>query len=332
LAAKFPSPQSAILAARRLQWSVQGFSEARGDGTTSIGVLIHLPEDIAGKVGADDLPDLLKKLAPDRILLTVRASQPIENLPGFLLQAFTDGLRELTWRGPESQSTRSFDEQTLAGILERLGVQDQPQSELAPPAAALGTNARTGKSEALPAESTGGKPRWIMVAVGLAAVILVTVTIVFLSHGKPHQATAESQAPVQSVSGAATAPNASVAQGGQSPPASSPEANRTVTQALAKPAKDSSRNEARSAQVSKPEKQLAPKAPEPGPKGRCDLESSQYSGQIDLAWKNLGRGKYADAQREFSAVLACDPNNGRAREGLERAKLAARQAQAQPGN
>ena len=31
--------------------------------------------------------------------------------------------------------------------------------------------------------------------------------------------------------------------------------------------------------------------------------------------ENLGRGKYNDAKREFSAVLACDGGNARAREG-----------------
>ena len=44
------------------------------------------------------------------------------------------------------------------------------------------------------------------------------------------------------------------------------------------------------------------------------------------------QGKYADAQRQFSAVLACDPNNASARQGLERAKFAASQAQGQPQN
>jgi hypothetical protein len=57
--------------------------------------------------------------------------------------------------------------------------------------------------------------------------------------------------------------------------------------------------------------------------GRCDLDPSQYSGQIDQAWKNLGRGKYNDAKREFSAVLACDGGNARAREGMERTRMAA---------
>jgi hypothetical protein len=178
----------------------------------------------------------------------------------------------------------------------------------------------------------------MMVAAGLAAVVLVAATVIFFSHGKPHQDTSQSQAPIQSqvpiqsVSGAAGAMNAPVTQGVQSPPAGTPEAGRTVTQASAKPAKESSRNEAKSPQASKTEKLLAAKASEPALKGKCDLEPSQYSGQVDLAWKNLGRGKYADAQREFGAVLACDPSNGRAREGLERAKLAARQAQNQPEN
>jgi hypothetical protein len=78
-----------------------------------------------------------------------------------------------------------------------------------------------------------------------------------------------------------------------------------------------------------PEKQ-APKAVEPPAvkvnNAHCDLEPSQYSGQIDQAWKNLGRGRYADAKREFSAVLACDPSNAGAKVGLERARMAASQA------
>jgi hypothetical protein len=75
----------------------------------------------------------------------------------------------------------------------------------------------------------------------------------------------------------------------------------------------------------------APKPSEPPPSrassnARCDLEPSQYSGQVDQAWKNLGRGKYNDAKRQFGAVLACDPGNARAKEGMERARNAAAEA------
>jgi hypothetical protein len=80
--------------------------------------------------------------------------------------------------------------------------------------------------------------------------------------------------------------------------------------------------------VKNEEKPPPPKAVEAPPArgGRCDLEPSEYAGQVDQAWKNLGRGRYADAQREFGAVLACDPGNARAKEGLERARLAASEA------
>jgi hypothetical protein len=56
------------------------------------------------------------------------------------------------------------------------------------------------------------------------------------------------------------------------------------------------------------------------------MDPSQYSGQIDLADKNLGRGKYAAAIRQYISVLACDPGNGRAKQGLERARMASAEA------
>jgi hypothetical protein len=75
----------------------------------------------------------------------------------------------------------------------------------------------------------------------------------------------------------------------------------------------------------------APKPAEPPPSransnGRCDVDPSQYGGLIDQAWKNLGRGKYNDAKRQFGAVLACDPGNSSARTGMERARMAAAEA------
>ena len=56
--------------------------------------------------------------------------------------------------------------------------------------------------------------------------------------------------------------------------------------------------------------------------GPCDLTPSQVPGYLDMADRNRWQGRYSDAEREYSAVLACDPRNDRARSGLARARSA----------
>jgi hypothetical protein len=105
---------------------------------------------------------------------------------------------------------------------------------------------------------------------------------------------------------------------------------RAEAAAAAKAAKNPANTEVKPPPVAPaPERERpAPKPAEPPPSrasgnGRCDVDPSQYSGLIDQAWKNLGRGKYNDAKRQFAAVLACDGGNARAKEGMERARMAA---------
>jgi Flp pilus assembly protein TadD len=46
-----------------------------------------------------------------------------------------------------------------------------------------------------------------------------------------------------------------------------------------------------------------------------------------LAEQNRQRGDYVAAEREFSRVLACDPKNAQARNGLDRTRQAKREQQ-----
>jgi hypothetical protein len=57
-------------------------------------------------------------------------------------------------------------------------------------------------------------------------------------------------------------------------------------------------------------------------KGRCDLDQNQLGGQIEQAETSLARGRYKDAQRQFNSVLACEPGNARAQEGINRVHMA----------
>jgi hypothetical protein len=334
LVAEFLSFEAAILCARRLQWAVQGFSETEGLQTTSLAVLVHAPEEKPGQISGGELAHLLDQATPGQILLTEKARQPFENLPGFpLLTASGDGLRELLWRGPENQSTRSSDEEVLARLVAEQGGQSRPQEEPAQQEAA-GDAAGGRFQEQLrsqpQSQSQSGRPLWQMGA-AVAALVLVAVAIVYFSHGKPNPA--PDQSPAQTETAAAA--NAPVTQAGQpSPGPAAPGAKLSRAEMLAA-AKAAKNGQKIAAQTPNPpaagpqvaEKPPAPRVVEPPPtqreRGRCDLEPSQYAGQIAQAEKNLARGKYADAQREFGAVLACEPGNGRAREGLERARMAA---------
>jgi len=56
--------------------------------------------------------------------------------------------------------------------------------------------------------------------------------------------------------------------------------------------------------------------------GRCDLYPSLIAGYLEMADRNRARGKYGDAEREYNAVLGCDPHNARAHEGLAKTRAA----------
>jgi hypothetical protein len=186
------------------------------------------------------------------------------------------------------------------------------------------------------------KSRLLLGGLLLAALVLMAAAALYLFRDMLNPVSVQTQAPVQTQAqsqapAAAQSPIASppAAQGIPSPPADTANpANpaSTETPAPAKAAKNSQKGAIKlsvTRVIETRQTPLPPKAvePPPAPRGKCDLEPSQYSGQIDQAARNLGRGKYADAVRQFSAVLACDPGNGRAKEGLERARMAARESE-----
>ncbi|MGA3161123.1 MAG: hypothetical protein ABSC77_07885 [Terracidiphilus sp.] len=347
LVAAFPSLPSAIQAARRLQWAFQGYSETENAQTASLAILIHSPEDVPDQADSGNVVHLMEQIeqaTPGMILLTEKASQPFERLPGFVLKAASgDGLRELLWRGPESQSNRSFDEEILTQLIEQQGSQTHPSELPDDQNADLSATAGTEYLDKRPSSAVRGKSRRLIGGLLLAALVLVTAAILFLFREKLnlvpaqlHPASVQTQAPVQSPA-AAQSPIASqpAAQGSPSSPAETANPSNPVsteTPAPAKAAKNKQKGAIKPLETKAIETTQAPpppKAVEPPPaqRGKCDLEPSQYSGQIDQAERNLARGKYADAERQFSAVLACDPSNGRAKEGLERARMAARESE-----
>jgi hypothetical protein len=336
LTATFPTFQTAVFAARRLQWAVQGFSEAERLQATSLALLVHSPDEQHGETIAEDALHSLEQAAPGEILLTEKAGQPFDRLPGFPLQvASGDGLWELLWRAPESQSTRSYDEQILAQLIEQQGV-DHPEQQEQPPAAEADYAGQAKADYMREPEIARGSSRGKMIGLAVAALVVVVAVIFYFTQGKSNPAPTPDQTQAQTQPQTEQQP-ATAAHGASVSPSGSPahltKQERAEAAAAAKAAQNPAKAEVKPPPVAPvPEREKpAPKPAEPPParasgNARCDLEPSQYSGQIDQAWKNLGRGKYNDAKRQFANVLACDPGNSSAKSGLERARMAAAEA------
>jgi hypothetical protein len=337
LTASFSTFQTAVFAARRLQWALQGFSEAERLQATSLALLVHSSEEEHGETIAEDAFHSLQQAAPGEILLTEKASQPFDRLPGFPLQvASGDGLWELLWRAPESQSTRSYDEQILAQLIELHGGQaPSPERHEQPPAAETDYAGQAEADYMREPESARGSSRGKMVGLAVAALVVVGAVIFYFTQGKSNPAPAADQAQTQTQTQSQTEQQpAQAVHGGPASP-SGPAARLTKQEraeaaAAAKAPQNPAKAEVKPPPVAPaPERERpAPKPAEPPPSransnARCDLDPSQYSGLVDQAEKNLGRGKYAAAIRQFIAVLACDPGNARAKQGLERARNAA---------
>ncbi len=71
-----------------------------------------------------------------------------------------------------------------------------------------------------------------------------------------------------------------------------------------------------------PQRSVVSKAASDTPVRNCQLIPSSISIYLNRADRNRGEGNYADAEREYNAVLECDPQNERALDGVKRTKEA----------
>jgi hypothetical protein len=255
-----------------------------------------------------------------------------------LQAAAGDGLQQLQWRCPEDQSTRSHDEEILAQLVEEQGAQGvSPTRQLEPPAESSGRAAGGQAGNRILGEpaSARGNSRLFIGGALLAAAVAGGV-IFYFAHGKTAPSPAADQTPAvaENLSGTTPpSPGAPASAARAAHPGTAEHSEAPQAAITPKPAKNEVKPPAEQPALEKPpeRERPTPKPAEPPAAkvvsgGRCDLEPSQFSGQIAQAEKNLGRGKYDAAKREFAAVLACDSGNARAREGMERARMAAAEA------
>jgi hypothetical protein len=345
LLAGFETTQTAIAAARRMQWAVQGFSEAEGQQNTNVALLVQSSPE-----GRDaNRPALMDKAAPGQILLSERVWRIYESVPGLPLQQAGDaGLRELLWRARDDEATPGADEQVYADLLAMQGLEYRPATdpEMAAERGAIGREPQA--DTAFGGAADGGLLVWIQQNSRIAIGGLSAVALLIVALSVYHFAGGKSAQPVAKPAGnSVPAPEAgngnSPATGAASPaaangPGENSKADRSNHQTAAeamvqKSQKDSGkRSLVVNAANGDPSQDhvVAPAAvsvPQMPAKqevhvSRCDMSQSEISGTLDLAERSFQRSKYDAAERQFRTVLSCDPNNARAREGLEKVHTA----------
>lgn len=344
--ARFDTVQSAALAARRLQWGLQGFSES----TAAHGVLTLLilsGEDVT-RAGFDTR--LLDEAAGARILVAESAARSLEEIPGLALRPAEDGqqggARELTWRAADNRTTRDADEQALARFIEQNGRAVYPAEGTATEA---GGAAAVAVDVAQRYESEPPPRSRRMLWIGLASAVVVAAVAggLYFQMGTGEKKTASVRRE-PSVAGPQTAPNPQPPQGPSTtqatptggnvaPPANTGAEKSQPVLTRAQKREEQRKEKAQAQAAAKDQTQPAPQ-PQPPPQdtkrpeptrvtGGCQYAPDQIPGLIGLAENSRARRNYKDAQRKLQAVLNCEPGNARAREELE----LVRQAQAAEG-
>jgi hypothetical protein len=349
-------PTDALVISRQIQLGIQGFRGRTGAYPVAVSIAIDAgangastaqpgknaddklagsPPVPAGKSPepSHDLLTLLKLAKPAQILVTHDAWQRVANLKGLPLKSFPGrfGVYEYLWTAEEKLDLMQSEPQlTLAVLPAALPNASEPAraKDTPTPAITAASAPETPHAEA-PATRTADderkgfrlpRPAWVaglsIVAAGLIALAALGISHVFSSRTPKSNAPVSIQQPSLSPPATPNAPANSTAS--PAPPAASPASSRKAPSSLqAKTAKP---------KAGKPAVAVQDNAtPPPAPPPQCAF-AGDTARLASLGEQNRERGNYTNAERIFRQVLACDPNNAVAREGLNRTLAAEQQA------
>jgi len=308
LAARFFNLPSALLAARRIRWALEGLGENVGSQGAAT-VAVHSADDpVAAGVAA-----LLENVAPGQVLVSIRVAEALQQLPGASLRPSADGhWREVEWRGVETPSGFSADEQSVLGLIRALGREDPCATqavEMRPAAPAPNPPATEvaeglGRSRLEPEPVSGfAKRKWLIVGGAAAAVVLVAALVIPAlvsgSHGKTPAPNPDTPARPAEPAAAAPAP--------LTPPPSTPVVDKP------QPPKQPSKSGKQPKTEAKVDQQPAQKLPA----GSCDLTEAEIPRSLSRAEKYMYDGKLEEAQAMYQRVLPCPSWHEKAVEGLQ---------------
>jgi len=346
----FKQPADAMAVARQIQLGLQGFRGQRESGPVAVSIAIdaasprsasarsaidnraapegEVAQAAAVKRGASgpshDLITLLKIAKPAQVLLTHDFWQRCAAIKGLPLKSFPArfGVYEYLWTTQERLDRLQSEPQlTLAAVAPAPSTAPEKNVVTAPaaPAAKPAKPLASEPERESPPESVRDwraalrSPRFAVFA-GLAVAVIGLAT--FVGVRLTHESTS-TPAPVAVQTQAertATLPEkpATPSATPQSSPASVAE-NPAGGPANAPAQKDQANKQA----ARKPEPEKKPPTT-PASAAVCILQG-ELSRYVVLAEHARGRGDYSNAIRRFREILACDPNNGAAQQGLNRA-------------
>ncbi len=302
LPVRFANLQSAVLAARRMQWALDGLAENARTERVAASIAIHPDKDLdSGAVAA-----ILENLMPGRVLLNTSVAESVRQLPGMSVRETSDAnWRELRWQGADAPSGLSDDEQSVLGMIRALGREDPcpPRAvPVAPPPPPVtgGFQAPEGLGRSVldPEPATGsGRMKWLILA-GAAAIVIAFAAL--LIPGIVSGNHAKTQAPPADTSTKTAPPVPSV-----TPPVVTPPIPVITEKPKPSP---------------KPGKQPKPEAKpdQPVPKitGSCDLTDADIPRSLERARKYMYDGNLSAAQAMFERLLPCPSVHDQAQAGL----------------
>jgi hypothetical protein len=353
LVTNFPQIPQALLAARRMQWAIQGLAQGLGQGLADAAqseiaatVLMQSAADLPGPTTNSAFLAALEKASPGEILLASGVCQLAETLPALrLLPASGKGPRKLVWKSGDSAATAQQDEAELAARIAELGLSGQavaasasvavgsPASSSPADTRAKGSTftanvASQERGQALPGIVQNKRLLWT--GGGLAALLVIGVSIaVFGSRHSGESKSGETGTPVSASQAAGS--NGVLGNPAPAPAQKSlallpPGAGSKFAEKSREPAKPSGKDK-------KTEEHASPAAPAEHeqaaklvtPSKACKYpDQSEWSYVLDTADGLYSGGKYGEAEKRYRAILECDRNNGRASQGLSQALEAQR--------
>jgi hypothetical protein len=348
VSAEFDGIDTAILAARRLQWGLEGFSDSSRSGEFATAILVQYATGIPSSEAEKSALALLEDAAPGQILVDPKTSEALQGLPGLQFQAAPSStIHELLRPGSAIAPNRSSDEETISAFIQKNGLEieapplvQQPVTQLFVPAsmtekrpdADLPVHRKT-RLELLDSVRRYAIGQRVLIGgIGGAVLLLIVIALVaFLHPWTPIPAPVSTPVPTSSAPATVEQPKSTSGAGTQGSPSgantqnsspilpSSPqpsEAKRNSTEPLPKNHKQ---QVVPITPAAKPDRQQAQQKEKTG---SCFLESADVPKMLSQADNNRAAGHYEDALRQYDRVLACEPDNERARHGVDLTRLA----------
>jgi hypothetical protein len=339
ISASFPAVAPAVLAARRVQWALQGLAQSDPASDLATAILVCAADDLADSAILKSAQAALNLSPPGQILLTPNAAEALKDIPSLPLQSIPESaMQELVWRAAAVEPSRSLDEEAIEALIKQHGLESEvpqlpPPQEPEKPLPALTREVKAvgvfppppvweqPEPEA-PSAPRGLNPRLLYAGGGGLLALLAIVGYFALSHGTKNPAPQPS-VPTTAVEQASPATQTS--QTATKTPKTKPSATPNQPTPLA-----ADQNPSAPIPKDTPQSNSATTTPDappvqvPQPKeksGGCSLEQSEIPKLLAQADSNRAAGRYEDALRQYKRVLDCG-ENARARNGQEITHLA----------